>query len=130
MIDALRIALRAGKAPTLRKLVEAYVLPVALHVDGTDNALTYLLLHSQLMTSGSFAGLTAERSARYPEVRHLQRMLNRLIVADDRAQRESKILLIQTLLFHGLAGFYRSGAKHSQRFIETLCAAVEAVLIA
>lgn len=126
----LMASLRTKQSHTLRDLVEAYVLPVAMHVDSTANAVTYLLLHSQLMTSSSFAGLTKERVERYPEVRQLRRMMMRLVVAGSRAERESKILLIQTLVFHGLAGFYTSGAKHNRRFIQTLCAAVEAVLAA
>jgi AcrR family transcriptional regulator len=119
-----------GQSPTLRDLVEAYVLPVATHVADTENAVTYLLLHSQLMTSSSFAALTGARIERYPEVRQLQDMMDRLLATDSRAERASKILLIQTMVFHGLAGFYSSGASHRQRFVQTLCAAVEAVLTA
>lgn len=123
-------ALRTKAAPTLRELVEAYVLPVAKHVDSTDNSLSYLLLNSQLLTSGAFAGLTRERANRYPEVQQLTKMMARAMAAGSRAERNSKILLIQTMVFHGLAGFYASGARHNQRFIRTLCTSVEAVLAA
>jgi AcrR family transcriptional regulator len=124
MIDALL----ARQAYTLRDLVEAYVLPVARHVDNTENSLTYLLINCQLMTSGAFAGLTQQRTARYPAVRQLAQMILPMIVAGSRAERDSKVQLIQTMLFHGLAAFYASGAKHNQRFIQTLCDSVEAVL--
>jgi AcrR family transcriptional regulator len=124
MVDALR----EKRSPSLREMVEAYVLPVAMHVDSTPNSVTYLLLHSQLMTSDSFAGLTQERIDRYPEVQQLRKMMLPIIVATDRAEREAKILLIQTLVFHGLAGFYASGSRNSRRFIEILCNSVEAVL--
>lgn len=126
--QAMMEALQAKTSPTLRELVEAYVLPVAQHVDSTENSLTYLLLNSQLLTSGAFAGLTQERANRYPEVQQLTKMMSRLMAADSPAERQSKILLIQTMVFHGLAGFYASGARHNQRFIQTLCAGVEAVL--
>jgi AcrR family transcriptional regulator len=123
-------ALRARKSHTLKDLVKAYVMPVAMHVDTTDNSLTYLLINSQLMTSGSFAGLTQERTARYPELPQLAKMMHLKIVAGSRAERDSKIQLIQTMLFHGLAAFYASGARHNQCFIQTLCESVEAVLAA
>lgn len=126
--QAMMEALQAKASPTLRELVEAYVLPVAQHVDSTENSLTYLLLNSQLLTSGAFAGLTQARANRYPEVQRLTKMMSRLMAADSPAERQSKILLIQTMVFHGLAGFYASGARHNQRFIQTLCASVEAVL--
>ena len=127
---AMMETLQAKDAPSLRALVEAYVLPVAMHVDSIENGQAYLLLNSQLLTSGAYVGLSQERATRYPEVQQLTKMMSRVMVAGNRAERESKILLIQTLVFHGLAGFYASGARHNQRFIQTLCASVEAVLAA
>lgn len=121
-------ALREKKSCTLRELVEAFVLPVAMHVDSTENSLTYLLIHCQLMTSGAFAGLTQARSGRYPEVQQLAKLMQPMITAESRAERDSKVQLIQSMLFHGLAAFYASGARHSQRFIQMLCDSVEAVL--
>jgi len=127
---AMMAALDLKKSVTLRDLVEAFVLPVAMHVDSTENSLTYLLISSQLMTSGSFAGLTQERGSRYPEVQQLAKMMKPAVMASSRAERDSKILLIQSMLFHGLAAFYASGARHNQCFIETLCDSIEAVLAA
>jgi AcrR family transcriptional regulator len=118
-------------SPTLRDLVEAYVLPVALHVENNPNGLAFLLINSQLRTSGSFARLVVERAARYPEVIELTKKLGQAMSAANRAERESKILLIQTLVFHGLAGYYALGkAVRSKQFLATLCASVEAVLAA
>lgn len=114
--------------PSLRELVEAYVLPVAMHVESTENSVSYLLLFSQLLTSGSYVGVTLARVTQYPEIRQLAKMMNRVMAVDTRAERESKILLAQSMVFHGLASFYASGAKHSQRFIRTLCVCVESVL--
>jgi AcrR family transcriptional regulator len=122
-------ALAQKDAPTLRELVDAYVLPVAWHVDSTENSLAYLLINCQLMTSGTFAELTVQRTGNYPEVRQLMKMINGLINAENRTQREFKKQLIQTMVFHGLASFYSTGdTRHSKAFIETLCSSVEAVL--
>jgi AcrR family transcriptional regulator len=125
MIDALT----EKDSPSLRELADAYVLPLALHIDSTENSLAYLLINCQLMTSQSFAALTAERTGHYPEVRQLMKMIHRVMGTGNRKQQEFKQQLVQTMVFHGLAGFYASGErKHSKAFIETLCASVEAVL--
>ena len=124
-------AIAARGAPTLRDLVEAYVLPVALHVEDNPNGRAFLLINSQLRTSGSFARLVAERAARYPEVVELTKKLGMSMRSANRAERESKILLIQTLVFHGLAGYHASGKTvRGKQFLVTLCASVEAVLAA
>lgn len=126
---AMMHALAEKGSCTLRELVEAYVLPVAEHVDSTENGLGFLLINCQMRTSGSFARLAIERIGRYPEVQQLNSRLSRIMAAENRAQRDAKILLIQTLVFHGLAGFYALGAtRHSKEFIATLCSSVEAVL--
>lgn len=121
-------ALVQNGPPTLKALVEVYVLPVARHVADSENNLTYLLIICQLMTSGAYAPLYADRADRYPELQQLRKLLTRTMTASGRAQREAKTLLIQTMVFHGLAGFYASGAKHGECFVRTLCASVEAVL--
>ena len=124
-------AIAARGAPTLRDLVDAYVLPVALHVEDNPNGRAFLLINSQLRTSGSFARLVAERAARYPEVVELTKKLGMSMRSANRAERESKILLIQTLVFHGLAGYHASGKTvRGKQFLVTLCASVEAVLAA
>ncbi len=126
---ALVAALVQKDSPTLRELVDAYVLPVAWHVDSTENSLAYLLINCQLMTSRSFAELTAQRTGHYPEVRQLMKMINGLMNAQNRTQREFKKQLIQTMVFHGLASFYSAGdTRHSKAFIAALCSSVEAVL--
>jgi AcrR family transcriptional regulator len=122
-------ALAQKKSPTLRELVDAYVLPVAQHVESNKNNLAYLLINCQLMTSGSFGRLSVERATRYPEVQQLMGLMNKVMAKDSRARRQSKILLIQSMVFHGLAAFYVSSAPYrSEFFIQTLCASVEAVL--
>ena len=124
-------AIAARGAPTLRDLVDAYVLPVALHVEDNPNGRAFLLINSQLRTSGSFARLVAERAARYPEVVELTKKLGMSMRSANRAERESKILLIQTLVFHGLAGYHASGKTvRGKQFLAALCASVEAVLAA
>ncbi len=122
-------ALAEKTAPTMRELVEALVLPVALHVDSTENSLAYLMINCQLLTSKAFPELAAQRTGHYPEVRELMKMINSTIGVGSSAQREFKQLLVHTMLFHGLVGFYASGdTRNSKTFIETLCASVEAVL--
>jgi AcrR family transcriptional regulator len=126
---AMMDALEDNESPSLRELVEAYVLPLALHIDNTENSLAYLLINCQLMTSQAFAALTAERTNHYPEVRQLMKMINQQMTAENRKQQAFKQQIVHSMVFHGLAGFYASGdRKHSKAFIETLCASVEAVL--
>ena len=126
---AMMDALAEKESPSLRELADAYVLPLALHIDSTENSLAYLLINCQLMTSKSFAALTAERTGHYPEVRQLMKMIHRVMGDGNRKQQEFKQQLVQTMVFHGLAGFYSSGdRKHSKAFIDTLCTSVEAVL--
>lgn len=124
-------ALLATPAPTLGELVEAYVRPVAEHVANDGNGLAFLLVNCQIRTSGAFAHLGAGRVDRYPEVRQLTRLIERKMTVHSRAQRQAKMLLIQTMLFHGLAGFHVAGnAGSGKTFVRTLCAGVEAVLAA
>ncbi|MBK8289546.1 MAG: TetR family transcriptional regulator [Cellvibrionales bacterium] len=126
---AMMDALAEKESPSLRELADAYVLPLALHIDSTENSLAYLLINCQLMTSKSFAAVTAERTGHYPEVRQLMKMIHRVMGDGNRKQQEFKQQLVQTMVFHGLAGFYSSGdRKHSKAFIDTLCTSVEAVL--
>lgn len=128
---AMMDALDEKGSSTLSELVEAYVLPVAEHVDTTQNGLGFLLINCQMQTSGSFAHLAIERVTRYPEVRQLMDRLMQVLALDSRARKEAKVILIQSMVFHGLAGFYAHGAKRSgKQFIETLCCSVEAVLAA
>jgi AcrR family transcriptional regulator len=116
-------------SPTLRELVEAYVLPVAEHVDSTENSRAYLLINSQLMTSKAYTEVTTARAKQYPEVQQLMKLINKHMVAENRAQREYKKQLIQSLVFHGLASYFISGDNRSSKlFIDTLCSSVEAVL--
>lgn len=116
-------------SPSLRDLVKAYVLPLALHIDSTGNSLAYLLINCQLMTSRSFSVLNAERASHYPEVRQLMKMIHQVMGTGNRKQQEFKQQLVQTMVFHGLASFYSSGdTKSSKIFIDTLCTSVEAVL--
>lgn len=63
MVDALAKKV----APTLRELVEAYVLPVALHVDSTENGLAFLLINCQITTSGSLPGWAWSASPATPK---------------------------------------------------------------
>jgi hypothetical protein len=72
--------------------------------------------------------LTQARTSRYPEVQQLAKLLHPMIATDSRTERDAKVLLIQTMLFHGLAAFHASGAKSSQRFIKILCDSIQAVL--
>jgi AcrR family transcriptional regulator len=126
---AMMDALADKGSPTLRELVEAYVLPVALHVDSTENGLAYLLINCQIRTSRSFARMFIDRATRYPEAHQLASQLVRAMTAGNQAERDAKILLIQILVFHGLAGFYALGAtRQRKQFFETLCSSVEAVL--
>lgn len=121
--------LAKNESPSLRNLVEAYVLPLAQHVDSTENSLAYLLISCQLMTSPAFSSLTAERTSHYPEVRQLMRMINQQMAAENRKQQAFKQQIVHSMVFHGLASFYSSvDTKNSKAFIETLCRSVEAVL--
>ncbi len=122
-------ALIARVEPTLKDLVEAYVLPVAQHVDATPNTQAFLLINAQIMTSPEFTSLALARAERYPEVRQLMAMMLKAIPAASKKRRDFKVLLIRSMVFHALAAhFSTTSARLNKPLLDTLCSSVLAVL--
>ena len=115
--------------PSLRQLIEVLVLPVANHVAQQENSLAFLLINAQMMTSDAYAKIADERAHTVPEVRRLEKMIARVLPPMDKQVLRARFLLVQSMLFHGLASFYtlRPGASN-RAFNETLCRSAEAVL--
>ncbi len=121
--------IEAATKPPLRALVETYVLPVAEHIDATENTQAFLLINAQIMTSPEFTSLAMGRAERYPEVRQLMTLMFRHVPAASKKRRDFKILLIRSMVFHGLAAHFSSAqGKLNRSLIETLCNSVLAVL--
>lgn len=127
--QALMKKIGTATKPTLRALVEAYVLPVAEHIDTTENTQAFLLINAQIMTSPEFTSLAMGRAERYPEVRQLMELMFQHVPAASKKRRDFKILLIRSMVFHGLAAHFSSkSGKLNRSLIETLCNSVLAVL--
>ena len=125
MLDALQ-----DKADiSLRDVVEVFVLPVAEHVAASDTSLAFLLINSQLMTSRDWPDMGSSRADSMPEVREMSALFARLQPTTDSETLRGKLLLVRSMLHHGLASFHMHyPRKDASRFTVTLCAGIEAVM--
>ncbi len=115
--------------PALRDLVEAYVLPVANHIAKSKNSIAFLLINSHLMTSAAYAEVWRQRPGDMPEATKLEQLISTAIQPCSVDKQNAKLLLIESLLFHGLASYYYLPDQPDQAvFIDTLCSGIEAVL--
>jgi AcrR family transcriptional regulator len=116
--------------PTMRQLVDALVLPVVDHVKSDPNGLTYLMVNRQLISASGHMALSWQRVNDLPDVLRLQRMMKEAMAAHHKDAMRAKMILVQCMLFNGLANFYDLYPKGlRQVFIDTLCSSINAVLL-
>ena len=114
---------------TLRDLIEAQVLPIANHVRSHPNGLTYLMLNRQLINSRELASLSMQRVEDMPEVLRLQRLMRPHLAPHRPGLVQARMILLRSMLFNGLAGFYDlEPSGDSKDFVCLLCASMVAVL--
>lgn len=115
----------------MRKLVEALVLPIADHVHTDPKGLIYLQLNRQLISSSEHANIGLRRINRMSEIVQLQKLIKKKMPPQSKRSIEAKMIIIQCMLFNGLASFYDIQPKTSRKtFVDTLCASITAVLLA
>ncbi len=114
---------------TVEELVRIFVVPVAEHVLENTNSLAFLQINSQMMTSPKLAAIARQRVDLMPEVQRMNRLIGRAAPKISRSRARAKVLLIHSMLHHGLASYHGQGPDVSSRvFTEMLCQAITAVL--
>lgn len=122
-------ALESTEEPKLSAVVAAFVLPVAEHAAAHPNSLAFLQINAQMMTSPTLTSIARERSEAMPEVRALSRLFAKVAPRVPTPEREAKLLLIQSMLHHGLASYHgQHPGADNRRFTAVLCASIEAVM--
>jgi len=115
------------KSP-LRDLVNALVLPVANHVANNPRGPTFLRINRYILSEN--IELAWARSDNMAEVQALQKLITAKLPKKSLKANQAKMLLVQCMLFNGLASFYEINPEGlDQAFIETLCQSIEAVLL-
>jgi AcrR family transcriptional regulator len=100
--------------PTIRELVDALVLPIVRHVENAENGLEYLLINRQLISSLEYVVMERELAAPV-----------------SKSVMKAKSMILQSMLFHALGSYYADSPRgKSTSFVETLCAAISAMLLA
>ena len=122
-------ALPQGDRPSLRELTRILVLPVAEHVAEAENSDAFLLINGQMMTSPPLGGIRSERARAIPEVRQMSELFAHALPRGNPASRRGQMVLIQSMLHHGLASFRAlCRGEDPTAFLESLCLGIEAVL--
>ncbi|WP_237444382.1 TetR/AcrR family transcriptional regulator [Sinobacterium norvegicum] len=113
----------------LQDLVAALVLPISQHVRHAENGRTYLMLNRQLINNDDHIKLVWGRMNNFDDVLQLQQMMTAKIPAHAKPVIHAKMVLIQSMLFNGLASFYDlSTQQDDSTFVATLCSSIVAVL--
>lgn len=116
---------------TMKALVAVLVLPVVEHVKTDPHGLSYLRLNRQLVCSSYHNELSWHRVNDRPEVEQLLSLMMSLMKPHSKNSLRAKMVLMQSMLFHGLTSFYDFSSLSSiDEFVETLCMSIEAVLLA
>ena len=122
-------ALKEKETITLREVVDIFVRPVAEHVATQQNSLAFLLINSQLMTSRDHPDMGNARVDNMPEIQEMSALFAKLQPEADPMTQRGKMLLIRSMLHHGLASFLtRYPGQDNRAFTDTMCAGIEAVL--
>lgn len=113
---------------TLRDVVEVLVVPLAAKL-ADEEGMAYLKINSQLMASDHYAGLRLQRASQIPEARRLEQVTARKMPRLARPVMLARMLLVDTMLFNGLAAFASRFSRRDRRvFINTLIDSITAVL--
>ncbi len=120
------------QAPQLamRALVEVVILPVTNHVKTDPNGHTYLQLNRQIASSSEHRVLGMRRVREMPDLLRLQDMMEALMPRQPKDVMQAKMILLQCMLFNGLANFYDTNPNGDDKiFVDTLCGSFVAVLL-
>lgn len=121
--------LEEKKRVSLHELVEVLVLPVAAMLDDADGGVRYIKINSQLMASDAYAGQRVERVKKIPEAARLEKLLARQLGDIDSKVLRARLLLIDGMLFHGLASYAsRPIGVGKKMFMAVLIDSIAAVL--
>ncbi len=121
--------LEAGGSVTLHDLVEALVLPVAAKLEDEEGGRAFLKINSQLMVAEGYAQLRLERVKLIPEARRLEKLITAELKGRDPAWLAARVLLVDCMLFHGLATYISRGGKPGRNvFVSSLVDSATAVL--
>lgn len=124
----------AGREHELRDVVAVLVLPVAAKLDDGDGGRHFLAINSQLMAAEHYAELRMARiDGIAADIRRLRKMTAAKMPgragASKSARVRSQMMLIDCMLFHGLATYLsRADRSDSQSFVDTLVDSITAVL--
>jgi AcrR family transcriptional regulator len=135
-IEKRRHALLDGVAepPTLRRAVEALVLPVAEKLDDADGGVAFLRVSAELIGHPLHSLLRLGEERPNPAAQRLAALFARLAAPVPAPLRETRWRLVVGLLFHGLADWSRVGgvpeAAARRAFVCQLVDQVEAALAA
>jgi hypothetical protein len=110
--------------------VEVVILPVTNHVKTDPNGHTYLQLNRQITSSSEHRVLGMRRVREMPDLLRLQDMMEALMPRQPKDVMQAKMILLQCMLFNGLANFYDTNPNSDDKiFVDTLCASFVAVLL-
>ena len=127
--SAMLDALEGRGSFAIRDLVEALVLPVAAKLEDEDGGHAFLKINSQLMVAEGYAHLRMDRMKLMPEARRLETLMGAQLKGRDAAWISARVLLVDCMLFHGLATYLSRGAKLDRKaFVQSLVEGVTAVL--
>ena len=125
LLDAL------GDKPALRDLIGALVLPVAEQLGNPDGGVAYLKINGQLMANATYADLRLERVRTLAQARRMSRLFRELAPADDPRAQAAKMMLVDCMLFQGLANYASRPMKVPRGdFVAILIESIERVITA
>jgi AcrR family transcriptional regulator len=115
---------------TMRELVNVLVYPIVDHVTADPNGLTYLRINRFVFGSSAHIEMGWQRTANMPEVHDLQQRIHALMPPNSAQAMRAKMILVQCMLFNGLANFYDLyPPRQLKGFVETLCRSIEAIYL-
>ncbi len=133
LVEARRKALldTIGDPPGLRQLVEALVLPVAEQLDNPEGGIAYLKINGQLMANEAYSGMRLQRADALPQARRMRGLFRTLLKGTDPKEQTARLLLVDCMLFQGLAYYAsRQPGVSRRQFVAVLIDSVERVIAA
>jgi AcrR family transcriptional regulator len=90
---------------TPQELIEILVLPIVNKLKESQSGEAFIFINAQLAVSKHFAEIRQSRLNRIPEAQALNHKLLNLLQGDSQASITMKLLLIDTIIFCGLASY-------------------------
>lgn len=115
---------------SLLQLVQTIVLPIVEHIKNHPNGLTYVHLMCQLLNSRESLTYGKKRMKNSDETWRAHELMIAKMEPHTQEILDLKQILIQSILFNGLANFYDiRPAGSTKKFVDTLCNAMVAMLL-